>query len=132
MKPAVVETPLARRFAAALADAEPERKRIRIEAYAAAFLVAEPALATSPDRRARLAAAIDEMVDAGVIRVSRTLDHSESPTLPRFIALLDRVTDPPVGREAAGYPWRPELAWAGRLPLRRSEFDALRAIQAFL
>ena len=42
------------------------------------------------------------------------------------------MTDPPVGREAAGYAWRPELAWAARLPLRHSEFDALRAIQAFL
>src|SRR5262245_43932476 len=109
-KPAPVETPLARRFAAALADAEPGRTRIRIEAYAAAFRVAEPALATSPDRRARLAVAIEELLEAGVIRVSRAVDRSESPPLPGFIVPLDRITDPPVGREAAGYAWRPELA----------------------
>lgn len=127
-----IETPIARRFAAALANAEPGRTRILVEAYAAAFLVAEPALATSPDRRARLAAAIEELLEAGVIRVSRAVDRSESPPLPRFIVPLDRVIDPAVGREAAGYPWRPELAWAAGLPLRRSEFDALRAIQAFL
>lgn len=132
MKPATFETPLARRFAAALVNAEPGRMRIRIEAYAAAFLVAEPALATSPDRRARLAAAIEELLEAGVVRVSRANDRSESPPLPQFIVPLDRVADPPVGREAAGYAWRPELAWAARLPLRRSEFDTLCAIQAFL
>ena len=132
MKPATAETPLARRFAAALAHADPGRARIQLEGYAAAFLVAEPALATSPDRRTRLATAIEELVEAGVIRVSRAVDRSELPPLPRFVVPLDRFTDPPVGREAAAYAWRPELAWAARLPLRRSEFDALRAIQAFL
>jgi hypothetical protein len=132
MKLPRVETSLARRFAVSLAGAEPGRVRIRIEAYVAAFLVAEPALTTSPDRRARLAATIEELREAGVIQVSRTVDWSESPPLPRFIVPLDRVTDPPIGREAASYAWRPELAWAARLPLRRSEFEALRAIQAFL
>jgi hypothetical protein len=132
MKPAAAETPLARRFAAALAEAEPGRTRIPIEAYTAAFLAAEPALATSPDRRARLATAIEELIEVGALKASRAVDRSELPPLPRFVVPLDRVADPPVGREAAGYAWRPELAWAARLPLRRSEFDALRAIQAFL
>jgi hypothetical protein len=132
MKPTAVETPLARRFAAALADAEPGRARIRIEAYTAAFLAAEPALATSPDRRERLGAAIEELIESGAITASHAVDRSELPPLPQFIVPLDRASDPPVGREAAGYAWRPELVWAARLPLRRSEFDALRAIQAFL
>jgi hypothetical protein len=132
MKPAAVETPLARRFAAALADAEPGRIRIQFDAYATAFLTAEPTLATSPDRRVRLAAAIEELLEAGLIRVSHAIDRSELPPLPRFIVPLDRINDPPIGGEAAGYAWRPELAWAARLPLRRSEFDALRAIQTFL
>lgn len=132
MKLTTGETPLARRFAAALTDAEPGHARIRMEAYTAAFLSAEPALATSPDRRARLGAAIEELIEAGAITSSRAVDRSELPPLPRFIVPLDRVTDPPVGREATAYAWRPELAWAARLPLRRSEFDALRAIQAFL
>ena len=79
---------------------EEARARIRIEAYAAAFLVAEPALATSPDRRARLGAAIEELIEAGAITASRAVDRSELPALPRFIVPLDRVTDPPVGREA--------------------------------
>lgn len=130
--PAEVETPLARRFAAALADLVPGRLRIRVEAYAAAFLTVEPALATSPDRRARLAAVIEELLAAGVIQVSRALERTEMPSLPRFIIPLDRVNDPPVGYEASSYAWRPELAWAARLPIRRSEFDALRAIQVFL
>lgn len=126
------DTPLARRFAAALAEVEPGRSRISQAGYTAAFLAAEPSLATSPHRRARLAAAIDELVEAGVVIPAKSLDRVERPPLPRFLVLLDRTSDPPVGRAATAYPWRPELAWAARLPLRRSEFDALRAIQAFL
>lgn len=125
------ETLLARRFAAALSEAEPHRTRIPIEAYTAAFLAAEPGLATSPERRARLAAAIQELIDAGTLKASKIVDRSELPVLPQFIIPLDRTADPPVGREAATFPWRPELAWAARLPLRRSEFDALRAIHVF-
>ena len=132
MKPPALETPLARRFAAALADAAPGRSRIPIDAYTAAFLVAEPALATSPERRIRLVGAIEELVQGGVLKASRALDRLELPPLPRFVVPLDRVTDPPVGAEASNYAWRPELAWAARLPLRRSEFDALRAIQKFV
>lgn len=126
------DTPLARRFAAALALAEPGRARISPAGYAAAFVAAEPALATSPDRRSRLAAAIDELEAAGVVSVAKSLDRTERPPLPRFLVLLERTPDPPVGRAAAAYPWRPELAWAARLPLRRSEFEALQAIQVFL
>ena len=126
------ETPLARRFAAALAECDPGRARIPLDAYGAAFNSAEPALATSPQRRARLADAIRELAEAAVLTPSRALDHSEAPPLPRFLVLLDRVADPPVGREAARYAWRPELAWAAHLPLRRSEFEALRSIQVFL
>src|SRR5437762_12061995 len=61
MKPVTAETPIARRFAAALAEADPVRIRIGIEMYTAAFLVAEPVLITSPKRRARIAAAIEEL-----------------------------------------------------------------------
>lgn len=132
MNPAGTETPLARRFAAALAELEEGRTRIHIKAYTATFLAVEPALATSPEGRARLAAAIEELIEAGVLRASRVVDRSERPILPQFVVLLDRTADLPVGREAAAYPWRPELVWAARLPLRRSEFEALRAIQGFL
>lgn len=126
------ETPLARRFAAALAEAEPGHSRISRTGYTVAFLVAEPSFSTAPERRTRLAAAIAELAEAGVLVPSKTLDYSERPPLPRFVVVLERIPDPPVGREAAAYAWRPELAWAARLPIRRSEFDALRAIQAFL
>jgi len=126
------ETAVARRFAAALAQLDPVRVRIHIEAYTAAFLAVEPALVTSPERRSRLAGAIDDLIAAGVLTGSRTVDRSELPFLPRFVVLRDRVADEPVGAEAAAYPWRPELSWAAKLPLRRSEFEALRAIQRFL
>src|SRR5207247_10431661 len=124
--------PRAQRFAAALAEVEMERARISRVGYSAAFLAAEPALTTSPERRERLAAAIDELVEAGVVLASKTLERAERPPLPQFLVLLERTRDPPVGRAAAAYPWRPELAWAARLPLRRSEFEALQQIQAFL
>jgi hypothetical protein len=71
-------------------------------------------------------------VACGLLKTSRAVDRVEIPPLPRFVVPFDRVADPPVGREAASYAWRPELEWASRLPLRRSEFEALRAIQAFL
>lgn len=133
MKPVDIETPIARRFAASLSDlGRGRRTRIRLDSYAAAFLVTEPSLATSPDRRSRLAAAVRELELAGIIDVSRAMERSELPPLPRFIVLQEGIPDAPVGAEAAGYPWRPELAWASRLPLRRSEFAALKSIQAFL
>jgi hypothetical protein len=132
MTPGEAETPLARRFAEALAEACPVRRRIRIEAYTTAFLAVEPALATSPGRRARLAAAIEELIQVGILRASRRVDRSERPSLPQFVVRVTGATDLPVGREAAAYAWRPELAWAARTPLRRSEFEALKGIQVFL
>lgn len=125
-------SPLARRFAAVLARTTPDRSKLPLEVYGAAFSEAEPSLATSPERRARLAAVLEELVEGGLLRSSRRSDMSQRPELPAFVTMLDRTRDTPVGREAAAYPWRPELAWAARLPMRRSEFDALRAIQAFL
>jgi hypothetical protein len=132
MKPLALESPLARRFAEALECLDTARTRIEVEVYAAAFLAAEPALATSPERRPRLAATVQELVGAGVLRASRVVDRSELPHLPRFVVLQNRVTDLSVGSEVAAYPWRPELAWAARVTLRRSEFDALQSVQKFL
>ena len=126
-------SPLADRFRAALEAALPiARATARLEEYGAAFDAAEPALATSPQRRIRLREAIDELAEAGILRPSTTADRSERPPLPTQVTLLARDADPPVGREAAAYPWRPELGWATGVPLRRSEFDALRQIQAHL
>src|SRR5437870_4177004 len=75
------ETPLARRFAAAVAEASPYRARVPLAMYTAAFLAAEPSLVTSPERRRRLASAIDELVESGIIAASRALDRSAAPPL---------------------------------------------------
>ncbi len=124
---------LADRFAAALeAGVPPGRSVARLAEYGAAFDEAAPSLAASPKRRAELRDAIGELESAGVVRASRTQDRSERPSLPTELTLLSRGADLAVGVEAASYPWRPELAWAAGLPLRRTEFDALRAIQAHL
>ena len=132
MKPLALESPLARRFAEALVRVDPVRARIHIDVYATAFLAAEPGLTTSPERRPRLAGAIQELVEAGVLKASRTVDRSELPHLPRFVVLQNRATDVSVRKEAATYPWRPELAWAAQTVRGRSEFDALQAVQRFL
>lgn len=126
-------SPLAERFAAALeAVMPPDRSRARVAEYSLVFASTEPALSTSPSRRQRLADAIAELAEAGVLAPTQSLDFTERPPLPRSLVLLGRRKDPAVGREAVVYPWRPQLVWAARLPLRRSEFEALKAIQAFL
>jgi hypothetical protein len=125
-------SPQLARFVTRLEAYTPGRHRIPLAAYTAAFLAVEPAIATDPDRRTRLWAALTELIAIGVIRWSHKVDRTELPALPCFLVLLTRIVDPPVDPEAARFPWRPELVWARRLPLRRSEFDALKAIQLFL
>lgn len=124
---------LADRFAATLEAGVPAGRAVaRLAEYGAAFDEAAPSLVTSPRRRAELRDAIGELESAGVVRASRTQDRSERPSLPTELTLLWRDADPVVGRETAAFPWRPELAWAAGLPLRRTEFEALKAIQAHL
>ena len=92
----------------------------------------EQALTTAPGKRQRLAELIEELAVAGFVEPSRTrLDRLEMPLLPAFVRLMTRT----LGRaapEAAGYPWRPELAFAAAEGLSEREFAHLRAVQAFL
>jgi hypothetical protein len=125
------ETALAGRFAAELRAWAGGRARVRQDEYRVAFARAEPAMATSPFRRERLRAAIEELVATGVVVASRTEDRDELPPLPRFLVVAE-TSDEPASREAARYPWRPELVWAAHLPLRRSEFELLVAVNGYL
>jgi hypothetical protein len=124
--------PLADTLARELAATDPTRRALTREEYTQAFLRAAPHLATSPDRDVELLETIAALEARGIVRRSKRQDGRGERALPTRITLLERTSDPPVGPEVARYPWRPELAFTARLPLRRSEFDALRAIQAFL
>jgi hypothetical protein len=93
----------------------------------------EPGLATAPWKRERVGELITELAFDGFLEPSRTrFDRSETPALPAFVRLLSRRAPGRIVAAAAGYPWRPELAWAASEPLLQHEFEQLKAIQAFL
>lgn len=119
-------------FAQELARTDPKRKALTQQEYTEAFLRAAPHLATSPDRRQHLAEALGELEVRGVLVRAKRRQGAGPHSLPSRIVLLGRADDSPASAEVTRYPWRPELAFATGLPLRRAEFDALIAIQAFL
>lgn len=119
-------------FAQELERIDPKRKALTQQEYTEAFLRAAPHLATSPDRQQHLAEALGELEARSLLVCAKRRQGSGPHTLPSRIVLLRHADDSPVSAEVARYPWRPELAFAATLPLRRSEFDALIAIQTFL
>jgi hypothetical protein len=93
----------------------------------------EPGLATAPWKRERVGELLAELAAAGFLELSRTrFDRSEAPPLPAFVRLVARRAPGRIVAAAAGYPWRPELAWAASEPLLEREFEQLKAVQAFL
>lgn len=124
---------LAERFLEALRDESASRVRIPIEDADEIFGRVDPAHAAAPDRRRRLAAAIDELVEHGLVRrATRALDRRERPWLPTYLAVPRDAPPARISAAAARFGWRPELAWAAVLPLSESEFAFLRAVQEFL
>ncbi|MGH2500228.1 MAG: hypothetical protein ACRDF0_09095 [Candidatus Limnocylindria bacterium] len=119
-------------FAQELERAHPRRKALTQQEYTETFLRSAPHLATSPDRQQHLADALAELEGRGIVARAKSRDGRGPDALPRRIILCERTDDPPISASVARYPWRPELAFAAALPLRRSEFNALIAIQAFL
>jgi Protein of unknown function C-terminus (DUF2399) len=90
---------------------------------------ADPASRLSVDRRTLLAAAVEELVTAGVITRSAGEDRGRPP-LPKHV---DRVrvvgSAPPPARPQ---PWHPELAWAARRRLTGAQEELLRAVNRWL
>lgn len=119
-------------FARELELAQPGRRSLTRIEYTEAFVRAFPHLLTSPDRDPHLGEVLAALEVRGVVRRSRRMDASGAHALPARITLLVRTEDTPVSSDVARYPWRPELSFASGLPLRRSEFEALVAVQAFL
>jgi hypothetical protein len=109
------------------------RRRVELSELMALLVAAEPALEHAPERRARLADVLDELVDADLVELpsARSYDRSARPPLPRFVK-LDRPTAPPRRRVGATVPWRSELAWASELSFDEQTLADLRAVNAFL
>ncbi len=108
------------------------RRQVRLAELQALLVTAEPALAHAPDRRARLAEVLDELVDAGVVELpgERSYDRSAKPALPRFVR-VERPPRPARRVSGAGVAWRPELAWGGELSVDAQTLADLRAINGF-
>jgi hypothetical protein len=109
------------------------RRQVKLTELQALLIAAEPALEHAPERRARLADVLGELVQVGAVQLpsERSYDHSAKPALPRFVR-LDRAPAAPRRRSGAEVAWRPELAWAAELSLDTQTLSDLRAINAFL
>ncbi len=109
------------------------RRQVKLTELQALLVAAEPSLEHAPERRARLADVLDELVDASVLSLpgERSFDRSAKPALPRFVR-LDRPAPPPRRRSGAEVAWRPELAWAGELSFDEHTLSELRTVNAFL
>ena len=109
------------------------RRRVELGELMALLVAVEPALEHAPERRARLADILDELVDHDVVALpsARSYDRSARPALPRFVK-LDRAAAPPRRHSGAAVAWRSELAWAGELSFDEQTLADLRAVNAFL
>jgi hypothetical protein len=123
----------AERLATALVARAGSRVTAEIAEIFEAIDAVEPSLATAPWKRERIGELLAELAAAGFLAPSRTrFDRSEAPALPAFVRLVARRAPGRIVAAAAGYPWRPELAWAASEPLLEREFEQLKAVQAFL
>ncbi len=107
--------------------------RIPLAGVLDAWASAAPQLSGSADRLPRLAAALEQLAQAGVLRLpaARSWDRQTRPPLPRFVAV---VRERPVReRPWRTHPWRDELGWAASLPaMTDAQFTALAAINTWL
>lgn len=122
---------LAELLAEELTASAGSRRRLLASECDESLLEIRPGLETDPERRALLAELLGELHEAGEVTWSVKRDRRVKPELPAFVTLAPSRPAPssPAG---GGFPWRPELAWAHDLRLTASEFEALRAVQAFV
>lgn len=108
------------------------RRRVELGDLTALLIAAEPSLEHAPERRARLADVLDELVDAQLVQLptERSYDRSAKPYLPRFVR-LNRAAAVPRRSAGANYAWRSELAWAADMSFDEQTLADLRAINAF-
>lgn len=130
MTAAVLSGPAAR-LAAAL-EAAAARVTVPREDFYPAFERACPGPASGSRARPVLAALLDELGDAGRIRLprERTAWDAGRPPLPEWVRL---PASPAAARQPpSSFPWRPELRWAAAARLTTSQVSDLRKVNLWL
>jgi hypothetical protein len=126
-------TPLAAAIAVAVADAP--RRRVPLTTLFAAAATVDRTGAVSVGWRSRIADAIGELADAGIIEVPRTRwDTTAEPPLPAYVT---RPAAPEGSRsDAQAVVWHAELGWAAELDaagkLTDTERRFLASVNAWL
>lgn len=109
------------------------RRRVPLRELQLTLVRAEPVMATSPDRRRRLAELLRELEAAGEVSVPmQWSDRSERPPLPSYATVNGERPAPWRARRGADFPWLRELAWAAGLQLSDEDFDLLKRVNRFL
>ena len=91
----------------------------------------DPTTRTDVRRRRIMAALIAELHGAGLIELpaARSYDHSETPSLPRFITLPQPATE---GRQLKPVVWHPALSWVPEARITRSQAESLERVNHWL
>jgi hypothetical protein len=108
------------------------RKAIRLSELWDFWNAADPASAGRPDRRQALSNAVDELVAAGVIQVSKTLDTTARPHLPTRLTLPSTTSSATAAALARSVIWRPELAWVIEARLAPGQVARLKQVNTWL
>jgi hypothetical protein len=108
-------------------------QRVRLGAIWHAFVAADPAHASEPEKRDRLAGLLAELAAAGRITYpsDRSWDRRPDPPLPRFVSLVatDLISR---RRTSLDYPWHPSLAWAATTRLSAQQLAFCQRVNRFL
>lgn len=130
MSTSVLSDPAAR-LAVAL-EANAARLTIRREDFHFALEQACPGTTSTGRSRPVLAALLDELADAGRIRLPQTGNAWDSgrPPLPEWIRIPG--TSPTETQRPASFPWRPELRWATDARLTSAQVSDLRKVNRWL
>ena len=126
-------TPLAAAIAVAIAEAP--RRRVPLTTLLAAAAAVDRTGAVSVGWRSRIAEAIGELADAGIIEVPRTRwDTTAEPPLPAYVTRP--ATPEASGTSARAVVWHAELGWAAELDaagkLTTAERRFLTSVNAWL
>jgi hypothetical protein len=106
-------SPLARHLAATVTAHR--TARVPIDILRAAAHAADLSLAGAPDARRKLAAALDELTTAGIIRTPAkraAWDHTIQPPLPTWVQRPATERAPAPAPAAVTTTWHARLAWA--------------------
>ena len=110
------------------------RARVYLSDIEQVCATADASLMSSPDRRARIGAALSGLAAAGVVTLPAraSWDRTRKPPLPKFVTVVRERDESPRRLSRRDVAWVPELAWAADARLDARAVADLRAAQAFL